>query len=159
MRECLVAKLCPTLCNPSRSQDFLTGFPRQEYWSRLPPRPPATTPPPRSRGSSRPRDWTHNSCVSLISRRILYLCTTWEALPTSLLGLKTNLAPHPTVLHSFAQIKGTTQTYKAPPSELQIPCRQKPVGFIWALSLHWPDQQWLGAESKEPQSTFLGEGK
>ena len=79
--------------------------------------------------------------------------------PTSLLGLKTNLAPHPTLLHSFAQIKGTTQTYKAPRSELQIPCRQKPVGFICALSLHWPDQQWLGAESKGPQSTFLGEGK
>ena len=30
-----------------------------------------------SRGSSRPRDRT---CISCIGRRILYLCTTWEAL-------------------------------------------------------------------------------
>lgn len=52
------------------------------------------------------------------------------------------------------------QTYKFPLSELQIPCRQKAIGFIWALSLHWQDQRWPGAvESKGPQSTFLGEGK
>ena len=141
VRECSVAKLWPTLCNPGRSQDFLPGFPRPEYWSRLPPPPPGDLPYP-----------------GIGSRQILYLCTTWEALPTSLLALKANLAPHPTILYSFAQIKGTTQTYKAPRSELQIPCRQKPVGFIWALGLHWPDQQWLGAESKGPQSTLL-EGK
>ena len=29
-----------------------------------------------SRGSSRPRDWIHISCID---RRILYHCTTWEA--------------------------------------------------------------------------------
>ena len=34
-----------------------------------------------SRGSSRPRDWTHVSCVSCIGRRILYHCATWEAPP------------------------------------------------------------------------------
>ena len=32
-----------------------------------------------SRGSSRPRDWTHISCVSCISRQILYHQATWEA--------------------------------------------------------------------------------
>ena len=35
------------------------------------------------RGSSPPRDWTrvsHVSCVSYISKQILYHCTTWEAL-------------------------------------------------------------------------------
>jgi len=32
-----------------------------------------------SRGSSQPRDRTHISCGSCISRRILYHCATWEA--------------------------------------------------------------------------------
>ena len=32
------------------------------------------------RGSSQPRDQTHISCVSCISRWILYHCATWEAL-------------------------------------------------------------------------------
>ena len=33
---------------------------------------------PFSRGSSRPRDQTHISCVSCLCRQILYHCTTWE---------------------------------------------------------------------------------
>ena len=32
-----------------------------------------------SRGSSQPRDQIHVSCVSYISRQVLYHCTTWEA--------------------------------------------------------------------------------
>ena len=32
------------------------------------------------RGSSRPRDQTYVSCISCISRQILYHCTPWEAL-------------------------------------------------------------------------------
>ena len=34
---------------------------------------------PSSRGSSRPKDWTHISCISCIGRRVLYHCTSWEA--------------------------------------------------------------------------------
>ena len=30
-----------------------------------------------SRGSTRPRDWTHISCVFCIGRQILYHCATW----------------------------------------------------------------------------------
>ena len=48
------------------------GFSRKEYWSGLPFLP--------SRGSSRPRDQTHVSCVSCTGREILYHWTTWEAL-------------------------------------------------------------------------------
>ena len=33
-----------------------------------------------SRRSSRPRNWTHVSCIPCIGRQILYHCTTWEAL-------------------------------------------------------------------------------
>ena len=34
---CLVARLCPTFCNPTDCQAPLSlGFPRQEYWSGLP---------------------------------------------------------------------------------------------------------------------------
>ena len=31
-----------------------------------------------SKRCSQPRDWTHVSCISCISRQILYHCTTWE---------------------------------------------------------------------------------
>ena len=35
---------------------------------------------PSSRGSSRPRDWTHISCLSCTSRQVLYtISATWEA--------------------------------------------------------------------------------
>ena len=34
-------------------------------------------------GSSRPRDRTHVSCISCTGKRILYHCTTWEALVSS----------------------------------------------------------------------------
>ena len=61
---CLITQLCLTLgllC----PWDFF----RQEYWSELP--------FPSSRGSSWPRDQTCISCVSCISRWILYYCTIW----------------------------------------------------------------------------------
>ena len=32
-----------------------------------------------SRGSSWPKNWTHVSCISCISRWIFYYCATWEA--------------------------------------------------------------------------------
>ena len=49
-RCCLVAKLCPTLCNPmdcSSQAPLSLGFPRQEYWSRLPFPSPGDLPGPR----------------------------------------------------------------------------------------------------------------
>ena len=42
---------------------------------------------PSSRGSSGTRDWTHISCVSCISRQILYHWATWEALSYPSLSL------------------------------------------------------------------------
>ena len=36
-----------------------------------------------SRGFSRPRNWTHVSCISYISWQIIYHCATWEALCSS----------------------------------------------------------------------------
>ena len=47
------------------------GFSRQEYWSGLPFLP--------SRGSSRPRDQTHVSCISYTGRWVFYHWATWEA--------------------------------------------------------------------------------
>ena len=52
------------------------GFSRQEYWSRL------SLPSPGE--SSHPRDRTRIFCISCIGRWILYHCTTWEALETSI---------------------------------------------------------------------------
>ena len=55
-----VASSCPTLLRPpwtaARQAPLSTGFPRQGYWSGLP--------FPNSRGSSRPTDRTHISCLS-----------------------------------------------------------------------------------------------
>ena len=46
-------------------------FSRQKYWSGLPFFP--------SRGSSPPKDQTHDSCISCTGRQILYHWATWEA--------------------------------------------------------------------------------
>ena len=58
---------CPTLCNPmdctplgSSVQEIVQA--RILEWVAM----------PSSRGSSRSRDWTHVSCVSCISRQVLY---------------------------------------------------------------------------------------
>ena len=45
----LVAQLCPILCNPmdySQQAPLSMGFPRQEYWSRLPFSSPGDLPDP-----------------------------------------------------------------------------------------------------------------
>ena len=44
---CLVAQSCPTVCDPwtvARQTPLSMGFPRQEYWSRLPCPPPGDLP-------------------------------------------------------------------------------------------------------------------
>ena len=56
---CLVAQLA-TPWTVAHHAPLFTGFPRQEHWSGL---------PSFSRGSSWPRDWTHNSWTG---RQILY---------------------------------------------------------------------------------------
>ena len=48
-RHCLVAKLCPALCNPmdcSSQASLFLGFPRQEHWSGLPFPSPGDLPDP-----------------------------------------------------------------------------------------------------------------
>ena len=48
-----------------------------------------------SRGSFRPRDWTHGSCISCIGRGILYHWATWEGLvPKPIRFLVVNLTKH-----------------------------------------------------------------
>ena len=44
-----------------------------------------------SRRSSWLRDWTHVSCISCISRQILFHCAIWEALKTTQQKVKTEL--------------------------------------------------------------------
>ena len=63
---CLVAQFA-TPWTVAHHAPLFTGFPRQEHWSGL---------PSFSRGSSWPRDWTHNSCTG---RQILYHWATREA--------------------------------------------------------------------------------
>ena len=67
----LVAQLCPTLfdpmdCSPPGSSVHGIFPARILGWVAI----------FCSRGSSRPRDWSHVSCLSCTGRRILYHCTT-----------------------------------------------------------------------------------
>ena len=59
-----------TLRAVARQTSLSMGFSRQEYWNGLP------CPPPGE--SSRPRDWTHVSCISCIGRWALYHWANWE---------------------------------------------------------------------------------
>ena len=65
--HCLVTQssptLFPTLWTIAHQAPPSMGFPRKEYWSRL------SFPPPDSRGSFWPSDWTH---LSYTGRQILY---------------------------------------------------------------------------------------
>ena len=63
-----VTQSCLTLCNPSSDHGIFQATILE--WVAI----------SYSRGSSRPRDWTHISYISPIGRQILYHCTTWEAL-------------------------------------------------------------------------------
>ena len=59
-----------------------------------------------SRGSSQPRDQTRISCVSCISRQILYCCATWEAceaLVVQIFTLDSSCTPSTILLYSFKQ--------------------------------------------------------
>ena len=74
---CSVAQLCLTLCDPIDCSSTATSVhgilqTRILEW----------VPIPFSRGSSRPRDWTHISCSG---RRILYHWATWQVLLLSVL--------------------------------------------------------------------------
>ena len=73
MRMRLVAKSCPTLwdpmdCSPSGSSVHGIFQARMLEWVAI----------SSSRGSYRPRDWIHVSCVSCMGRWILYHWATWE---------------------------------------------------------------------------------
>ena len=71
---CLVTQLCPTFCGPmdcSPPGSSVHGIfqARILEWVVI----------SYSRGSSQPRDRTRVSCISSISRWILYHCATWES--------------------------------------------------------------------------------
>ena len=71
---CSVAQSCPTLCdlmNSSLPGSFVHGISQARILQWV-----AISSP---RGSSRPRDRTHGSCICCIGRQILYHCSTWEA--------------------------------------------------------------------------------
>ena len=74
---CWVAPLCLPLCN---SMDY--SLPGSSIHVILQARTLEWVATSFSRGSSRPRDWTHISCVSCTARRVLHHCVTWEASPS-----------------------------------------------------------------------------
>ena len=96
---CSVAKLCLTLRDPMDCQGPLSmGFPRQEYWNRLPFSPPGELPTPEIE--------PFLSCVSCISKRILYHWATWKIVlfGPSIWFLLTHLSLHELV----RSLKGKT---------------------------------------------------
>ena len=75
-RVSMCAQSCPTLCDPldcSLPDLSVCGIIQARIleWVAI----------SSSRGSSWPRDWTHDSCISCIDRQILYHWATWEAPP------------------------------------------------------------------------------
>ena len=58
-----------TACNPPGSSDHRVFQARILEWVVI----------SYSMGSYSPRDQTHVSCISCVSRWVLYRCTTWEA--------------------------------------------------------------------------------
>ena len=73
-------QLCPTLCDP---MDYPRG---SSVYEILQARILEWVAFPFSRGSSRPREWTHVSCVSCMGSWVLYHWATWEA-PSAVLLL------------------------------------------------------------------------
>ena len=74
-RVCVCAQLCPTLCN---TMDC--SLPGSSVYRTFQARILKLVAISYSRGSSRPRDWTHVSCISCIGRQILNYWVAWEAL-------------------------------------------------------------------------------
>ena len=71
---CLVSQSCQTLCDPIDSSlqgSSVTGFLRQEYWSRLPFPSPGDLPDPGIKATS--------LYIFCTGRQVLYNCATWEA--------------------------------------------------------------------------------
>ena len=66
---CVCAQSCLTLCDPMDFSVHGIFQARILEWVSI----------SYSRGSSRPRDRTHVSCVSCFGRCVLYHCATWEA--------------------------------------------------------------------------------
>ena len=73
--HCMHAQSCLTLCNPVDS-----SLPGSSVHGILQTRKLKQVAISYSRGFSRPRNPTHISCISCVSRCILYHCTTWGAL-------------------------------------------------------------------------------
>ena len=91
MMYVLTAQLCLTFCDPMHCSPpgaSVSGIfqARILEWVAI----------SSSRGSSWPRDWTQVSCISWISRQILYHCATWEDLnwPQKLVKWPRRLRPH-----------------------------------------------------------------
>ena len=125
---CLVAKFCPSLCNPMDSSVHVghqaplsMGFPRQEYWSGLP--------CPSLGGSSWSRDGT---CVSCIGRQILYCWATKEALYSSSKDENTNFK------------KKNTHTKKAKPYLINPPNKPMRRRLVLACRTDEECRAWMG---------------
>ena len=73
--SCVCTQLCPTLWDPMDC-----GPPSFSVHGILQTRMLEWFASPFSRGSSPPRDQTCISCISWVSRQILYHCATWEIL-------------------------------------------------------------------------------
>ena len=72
---CSVAQACLTLCDPMGH-----NLPGSSVHGIIQGRILEQVSISSSGGSSRPRDWTHVSCIPCIVRQILYHWATWEAL-------------------------------------------------------------------------------
>ena len=89
------------------------------------------------RGSSQPRDQTYVSCISCISRQILYHCTLWEALSAKSPLLKFCLILRPVQKKNSCNKSCRTSTWPTLPSSAfdEPPLAQwaHPVCALWSV--------------------------
>ena len=105
---------------------------------------------PSSRGSSWPRDWTHNSYISCIAHRFFTHWTTWEAL-IYFIQDKINMSTSdrlasftPTIVSEILQVIQVQWTGKKKLHDLQI------LRIIPSFSFCWQTTKKLGVEARSP---------
>ena len=116
-RLCSVCVLsCPTPCDPVE-----LGLPGSSVPGILQARTLEWVATPSPRGSSRPRDRTHSSCVSCIGRRILYHWAPWQAQTLLLLWGKWIFSLYN--MYGLAEPAGS--------------CLQRPTGKTFTVTTLW----------------------
>ena len=141
---CLVKKLCPSLCEPMDGSP--PGFSVHEIFQARVLEWVAIS---YSKGSSGPRGQTRVSCISCIGRRILYSCTTWEALLEYYIpeGITIPTSRSKWERSGLVSVKHTPRSVLFPLRALRILSRSSEVALDQSFP-RWLRPLWVGWEGQ-----------